>query len=142
MFQDHRRKLACVGLALTGALLLSARGAASAGGINAGSAATPLQAIGAFGSGYSADQAAAVYGGPVAGLLPHLEPPVPGDANGDNAVDLQDAAELAACMSGPAIVLGTDGRDAACRRAFDLDGDATISLLDAAEFSLLFGLGE
>lgn len=136
-----RRFFALAVLALAGSVSLSVYGAVSGGGVSAGNGSTPIQVLGGFGSGYSMNGAAGVRAGPVARLVPLLQPPIPGDSDGDSAIDLTDAADLFECLSGPDVILGPTGSEGNCRRVFDFDGDFTVTLYDVAEFSLVFGTG-
>jgi glucosylceramidase len=54
---------------------------------------------------------------------------VPGDADGDGAVDFTDFAAFSGCLAGPEQAAGT-----ACRAPFDSDGDTDIDLADYAVF--------
>jgi hypothetical protein len=62
---------------------------------------------------------------------------LPGDFNGDQLVDLADAAAFADCLTGP----GTPppASTMACLGAFDGDSDGDVDLQDAATFQIAFG---
>ena len=57
---------------------------------------------------------------------------IPGDCDGDGDADLDDYADLEACLAGPG---GGLGPDCGC---FDLDGDEDIDVVDFAEFQTVF----
>ncbi len=58
-------------------------------------------------------------------------PSIPGDCNGDGAVDLDDYVDMAACFSGP-----VDAVSSGCE-CFDLEGDGHVDLLDFSQFQML-----
>lgn len=60
-------------------------------------------------------------------------PPIPGDCNGDQVVDVQDFAPNAGCLGGPDVLLPVG-----CECA-DLDGDLDVDLADLAQFQTLLG---
>jgi hypothetical protein len=61
-----------------------------------------------------------------------IAPPVPGDANGDGDVDLDDYAALPNCVTDPGGTVGAE-----CEWA-DLDGDGDCDLADFAIFAAVF----
>jgi hypothetical protein len=61
-----------------------------------------------------------------------LAPPLPGDINGDGAVNLEDYAALAGCLSGPDFSASTE-----CA-PFDFAGDGDVDLRDIAVFAQEF----
>jgi subtilisin-like proprotein convertase family protein len=60
-----------------------------------------------------------------------LAPSIPGDCNGDGAVDLDDYVDMAACLSGPAAPVS-----GGCE-CFDLNGDGHVDLFDFSQFQML-----
>ncbi|HNQ23699.1 MAG TPA: hypothetical protein PKK06_11450 [Phycisphaerae bacterium] len=61
--------------------------------------------------------------------------PVTGDYNMDGPIDLDDAADFVACLSGPN---ASPGPSLVCRTAFDFDDDNDIDLEDFATFQEAF----
>ena len=61
-----------------------------------------------------------------------IPPPLPGNCDGDNDVDIADFEALAPCLLGPGNGLGPD-----CD-CFDLDKDGSVSLTDFAVFQCHF----
>lgn len=66
-------------------------------------------------------------------------PPVPGDLDGDQDVDLDDFGLFAECMAGPDVTTPPPGCDPATFDLADLDADNDVGLADSAEFQRIFG---
>ena len=69
--------------------------------------------------------------------------PVPGDFNGDEAVDLNDHPALIDCQAAPDVepTPTPPTMPEQCLDAFDLDYDGDVDLNDVAEFQIIFGAG-
>ncbi|NLF29884.1 MAG: VCBS repeat-containing protein [Planctomycetes bacterium] len=65
-------------------------------------------------------------------------PPLPGDLNGDGAVDLTDLTLLLNCMSGPDVDTPPGGCDPAVFARADLDDDDDVDVLDFVLFQFAY----
>ncbi|UCF33467.1 MAG: hypothetical protein JSV78_14145, partial [Phycisphaerales bacterium] len=99
---------------------------------------TPLP----YGAAFSPDGSDFVYGlsdGTLALAVSPVAPALPGDWNGDGAVDLLDYDMFYDCMAGVGVVPDPVETDASsCLSAFDFDGDNDVDAADFAGFQAAF----